>query len=151
MTPVSAWIPFDDADVENGCMWMVPGSHRWGDMAQYLKTNKHLQTLDDFARIGEDFTPPVEAADQEIKAVACPVRRGQVHFHHSMTWHGSPMNTSDRPRRAIAIHYMTNEARYTGRAHPMQRFIEAEVGEPMLQAGPHFPIVCRDGNPIAAP
>ncbi|MDE0964646.1 MAG: phytanoyl-CoA dioxygenase family protein, partial [Candidatus Latescibacteria bacterium] len=24
MTPVSAWIPFDDATEENGCMWMVP-------------------------------------------------------------------------------------------------------------------------------
>ena len=29
MTPVSAWIPLDDATEENGCMWMVPGSHKW--------------------------------------------------------------------------------------------------------------------------
>ena len=28
MTPVSAWIALDDAEEENGCMWMVPGSHR---------------------------------------------------------------------------------------------------------------------------
>jgi len=26
MTMVSAWIPLDDVDEENGCMWMVPGS-----------------------------------------------------------------------------------------------------------------------------
>ena len=38
MTEVSAWIPFDDADVDNGCMWMVPGSHRWGDQIDFLGT-----------------------------------------------------------------------------------------------------------------
>ncbi len=27
MTPVSAWVALDDATVENGCMWMTPGSH----------------------------------------------------------------------------------------------------------------------------
>ena len=33
-----------------------------------------------------------------------PVRRGEVHFHHSLTWHGSADNTSGRERRAHAIH-----------------------------------------------
>ena len=52
MTPVSAWMPFDDADVENGCMWMVPGSHRWGDRQRAITSapSTHLRTVEEFAR-----------------------------------------------------------------------------------------------------
>jgi ectoine hydroxylase-related dioxygenase (phytanoyl-CoA dioxygenase family) len=44
-----------------------------------------------------------------------PVRKGEVSFHHSMTWHGSHENRSDRPRRAIALHFMTGDARSSRR------------------------------------
>jgi len=144
MTPVSAWIPLDDADVDNGCMWMVPGSHRWGNNIEHLGSQANLRTLADF--------PKVQGLDASRPAVAraCPVKRGEVHFHHSLTWHGSPENNSTRPRRAVAIHYMTSEARFTGRDHPMRKFIQIEVGAQMLQAGPHFPVVCRNGQPVAA-
>ena len=27
---LTAWIGLDDATTENGCLWYVPGSHRWG-------------------------------------------------------------------------------------------------------------------------
>ena len=152
MTPVSAWIPFDDADIENGCMWMVPGSYRWGDRQnEYLSSLDHLRNVEDFDRIGEGFTPPEDAETRDIVAVPRPVRRGEVHFHHSLTWHGSPENDSPRRRRALAIHYMTGEARFTGRDHLMRPFIELAVGEPMAKAGPHFPVVCRNGTPVAAP
>ena len=57
MTPVSAWIPMDDADEENGCMWMVPGSHRWGNQIEFLRTQRHLESLADFSAI-EGFEPP---------------------------------------------------------------------------------------------
>ena len=145
MTPVSAWIPIDDAEIENGCMWMVPGSHRWGNQIEHLRTQAQLQSLADF--------PKIQPADpsQKVVARACPVKRGEVHFHHSLTWHGSPENNSTKPRRAVAIHYMTSEARYTGRGHPMQQYIEVEVGGPMLKAGAHFPIVCRNGKPVTTP
>jgi phytanoyl-CoA hydroxylase len=149
MTPVSAWIPFDDAEVENGCMWMVPGSHQWGNQMEYLRGFGNLKRIEEFGNIGEDFEAPEGTEVSEAKAVPRPVMQGEVHFHHSLTWHGSPMNPSPRTRRAIAIHYMTGEARYTGRAHAMSQFIEIEVGAPMLNAGPHFPSVCKAGEPVS--
>jgi ectoine hydroxylase-related dioxygenase (phytanoyl-CoA dioxygenase family) len=145
MTPVSAWIPFDDADTTNGCMWMIPGSHMWGEHGDYMTTQAQLQEVEQMAEIGQDFTPPAAAPIQEIKAVPCPVKCGEVHFHHSMTWHASPRNHSERPRRALAIHYMSSESTYTGRDHCMQQFIEVAAGDPMINAGPHFPIVRKDG------
>lgn len=145
MTPVSAWIPFDDAEIENGCMWMVPGSHKWGNFIDHLAVQSNLKTLAEFPNV-----KPANAS-QHVVAKACPVKRREVHFHHSLTWHGSPENNSNRPRRALAIHYMTSEARFTGRNHAMRQFIEVEVNGPMSKAGAHFPIVCRNGEPVAPP
>jgi hypothetical protein len=51
-------------------------------------------------RIGDDFTGPPGAAISQSRPVPWPVKRGEVSFHHSLTWHGSPTNTSPRPRRA---------------------------------------------------
>lgn len=147
MTPVSAWIPLDTADVENGCMWMVPGSHRWGDQIEFLGQAAELKTRDEFSNL-PPFTPPVDALIQTVTTRPCPVQRGEVHFHHSLTWHGSPFNQSDRPRQALAIHYMTSEAVFTGRDHVMCQFISLEVGQRMVDAGEHFPVVCRDGEPV---
>ncbi|MCC6580306.1 MAG: phytanoyl-CoA dioxygenase family protein [Phycisphaeraceae bacterium] len=151
MTPVSAWIPFDDAEIENGCMWMVPGSHRWGEQMQFLGTKGGLKNMPEFTSVTEGFTWPPEVESCKLEVEARPVRRGEVHFHHSLTWHGSPMNMSTRPRRALAIHYMTSEAVFTGRPHPMADFIHLPVGGRMLDAGEHFPIVCRDGVAVPPP
>ncbi len=148
MTPVSAWIPMDDATEENGCMWMVPGSHKWGNQMEFLRTQGHLQTLEEFENLAGFETPD----GARPVPVPWPVKRGEVSFHHSLTWHGSPFNASARPRRAIAIHYMTGEARYDASgAHIMKQFVDMPDGAPMSEAGGHFPEVCRDGEPTGAP
>jgi phytanoyl-CoA hydroxylase len=149
MTPVSAWIPFDDALLDNGCMWMMPGSHKWGNQMPYLGTKGQIKELPAFSTVGEDFTVPAGSEVKQAKAVPWEVRRGEVSFHHSVTWHGSPVNKSPRPRRAIAIHYMTGAAVFAGRrGHPMEQFISLPEGAPMMEAGDHFPIVCRNGVPV---
>ena len=148
MTPVSAWIPLDDADEENGCMWMVPGSHKWGDQSKFLASRYDLVDLHEFNQVGQGFNVPDGSEVKEVVAVPWPVKRGEVSFHHSLTWHGSPTNKSPRPRRAIAIHYMTSDSRYVGkRGHPMEQFIHIPDGAPMSDAGEHFPRVCRAGKP----
>ncbi len=151
MTPVSAWVALDDADEENGCMWMVPGSYKWGDQMPYLRTQQHLEGREEFMNL-QGFSPP---ADSEIKVVEPqprPVKSGEVSFHHSLTWHGSPFNRSNRPRRAIAIHYMTGESRFVASGeHVMKQFVELKDGAPMAEAGEHFPAVCRGGEPVGAP
>lgn len=147
MTPVSAWIPFDDAELDNGAMWMVPGSHKWGNQMPFLSQKNALKELPEFSSVGDGFQVPEGSEIKEARAVPWPVKRGEVSFHHSLTWHGSPVNKSPRPRRAIAIHFMTSDARYVGkRGHPMEQFISIPEGAPMAEAGEHFPRVCRDGR-----
>jgi ectoine hydroxylase-related dioxygenase (phytanoyl-CoA dioxygenase family) len=128
MTEVSAWVALDDVDEENGCMSMVPGSHKWGDEIEYIRT------LEDFNAL------PSEYKGNPVKAVPCLVKKGEVHFHHALTWHGSPANLSSRKRRAIAIHYMTDETYYVANGeHVMKPFVDVADGE-RLQ-GEHFPKV----------
>jgi phytanoyl-CoA hydroxylase len=140
---VSAWMALDDADVENGCMWMVPGSHKWGPHKG--------------GTIGTDpqnFTPMPDLSllppDAKVEQVPCPVRKGEVMFHHCLTWHGSPPNRSNRGRPGIAVHYMPGYTRYVpeGRSHLVEHNIEVAPGE-VLQ-GKHFPTVWENG-PLTPP
>jgi ectoine hydroxylase-related dioxygenase (phytanoyl-CoA dioxygenase family) len=62
----------------------------------------------------------------------CPVKKGHVHFHHSLTWHGSGQNHSLRPRRAIAIHFMTERTTFDAAGdHIMKKYISIPHGAPI--------------------
>jgi ectoine hydroxylase-related dioxygenase (phytanoyl-CoA dioxygenase family) len=127
---VTAWIALDDADADNGAMSMVPGSQKWGPQKPFLRSLKSFDGL------------PETFEDHPVEMRLCPVERGVVHFHHSLTWHGSHGNTSGRPRRAIAIHFMDQRTVYDPDGeHPMKPFIEVGAGEkvaggPFLQVWP---------------
>lgn len=125
---LTAWVALDDVDASNGCMSMVPGSHAWGKEIDFL------HTLKDFGDM------PATYQGRRLDVKLCPVGQGEVHYHHPLTWHGSHANTSGRPRRAIALHYMTQETVYVESGnHIMKPFITVEDGQ-MLQ-GEHFPQV----------
>ena len=127
MTQVSAWVALDDVDPENGCMSMVPGSHLWGDNMAFLRTLPAFDAV------------PSEFDGHSITVNACPVKKGGVHYHHALTWHASPANISGRPRRAVALHYMTEEARFvaTGK-HLMNDHISVADGD--FIKGDYFPV-----------
>lgn len=128
MTEVSAWVALDDVDPENGCMSMVPGSHLWGDHIDFLNTLKEFDAM------------PASFEGHPLEVRPCPVRRGEVHYHHALTWHGSQANVSGRPRRAIALHYMTQDTRYVASGqHVMKQFVQVADGEVMQ--GEAFPMV----------
>ena len=78
---ITAWIAIDDADVENGCMSVVPGSH-------------HLGALVDGARV-----------------VSMPLRAGQMSLHDGMLLHGSHPNRSTRRRCGLAVRFTTPDVR----------------------------------------
>jgi phytanoyl-CoA hydroxylase len=125
---VTAWVALDDADAENGCMSMVPGSYHWGDNVNFL------HTLPSFGAMPSTFE------GHELKVQLCPVEKGGVHFHHALTWHGSDANTSGSPRRAIALHYMTQDTLYIAAGnHLMKPFVT--VPDRAKLEGEHFPQV----------
>ena len=125
---VTAWVALDDVDAGNGCMSMVPGSHLWGNHIEFL------QKLPSFDAM------PGEHAGHKLEVRLAPVKRGEVHFHHGLTWHGSHANTSGRPRRAVALHYMPGGTRFVASGtHVMKKFVGVADGEEL--SGEHFPVV----------
>ena len=128
MTEVTAWVALDDADESNGCMSMVPGSHLWGDNIDFLRALESYDAM------------PSQFGAQAVAVERCPVRAGEVHYHHALTWHGSHANTSGRPRRAIALHYMTQDTRYVASGdHIMKPYVTVQDND-ILQ-GEYFPKV----------
>jgi phytanoyl-CoA hydroxylase len=117
-TQVSAWIALDDVDTSNGCMSMVPGSHKWGNQIEFFRT---FQSFTDM---------PATFQGHPLDVRLCPVKKGHVHYHHGLTWHGSHANTSGRPRRAIAYHLMTQDTWYDATGdHCMKPFVTVRHGE----------------------
>lgn len=139
---VSAWVALEDADEENGCMWMVPGSHLWGPH----KGGTIGTDPDDFSPQPDLGLLP-EGADPT--PVPMPVKKGHAGLHHCLTWHGSPPNQSDRGRPAIAVHYMPGHTRYepTG-GHLVEHRVTVAPGE--ILTGDYFPTVWEHGRSVAA-
>lgn len=95
---VSCWLAIDAATSENGCMRLIPGSHKHGVLPTQ-ETNNRLRDQE-----GADNTPHVAA---ELPA-------GHCLFHHCLTLHSSPPNSSPESRRAISITFMPGELKWTG-------------------------------------
>ena len=91
-----AWYALDDATVENGCMWILPGSHRTG----YLYPQRSHGRPDEFDSAQESYG----FDDQGEIPVAC--RAGAVVFFNGYLLHRSRKNRSDRFRRVLVNHYM---------------------------------------------
>lgn len=135
---VSCWIALDDASLENGCMQVVPGSHKWGAAPGGLRGD------DDFRPVFDTAAVPAGA---EVRVEPCEIRAGSCMFHHCLTWHGSYYNRSDRPRRAIALHYMPGYTRYVQNgSHLVEQRVEVAPGQ--ILKGKHFPTVLDSGVPV---
>ncbi len=92
-----AWIAMDDATVDNGCLWVVPGSHRNG----YLYPQRPHGNPDEFDVSEESF------GFDEGPAVPVEVAAGSVVFFNGYLLHRSFRNRStDIYRRALVNHYM---------------------------------------------
>lgn len=93
---VGAWIAVDDANIDNGCLWVLPGSHRTG---QLWPTRDHGKP--------ELFDPTDESFgfDDEA-AIPVEVSAGSVVFFNGYLVHRSLPNRSTRRRMALVNHYM---------------------------------------------
>lgn len=97
---VTVWVAFGDADDENGCLRVMPGSHRHG-LQRHIEGPAPLRN--GTPAIFPFYLDP--AAIDEKKAVSVPLKSGQISIHHALTWHYSEANSSDRRRNAFTICY----------------------------------------------
>lgn len=98
----AAWIALDDATQDNGCLWVIPGSHRHGIL---WPQREHDDPRFDCA--GEAHGFPYADGD----AVPVEVKAGSVVFFNGYLLHRSlPNRSASGYRRAVANHYMSAES-----------------------------------------
>jgi non-haem Fe2+, alpha-ketoglutarate-dependent halogenase len=101
LTPsISAWIALTSSTRNNGCMRVVPGSHKLGLL-------EHDTVLDDpnlLNKRGERIRLDVKESD----AIDVVLRPGEMSLHHTNIVHGSNPNTSDGPRIGFIVRFVTN-------------------------------------------
>ncbi len=94
---VSAWIALSDSTFENGCMRVMPGSHR--------KKLEHIQSYrpQNMLSRGQEIAVDVD----EANAVDIELRAGEMSLHHIDIVHGSSPNRSAEWRTGYIVRYAT--------------------------------------------
>ena len=108
----SVWIAVDDSNVNNGCLQVIPGSHRRRELQGH-----HVNKADGLAlplELDED-------AFNEADAVNIELEQGQISLHDVYLMHASDPNQSDYPRRGMTLRFMPTTSIY-------RRDIEMKMG-----------------------
>ena len=118
MSHLTCWIALDDSTRDNGCLYYVPGSHRW----KLLPITGLAGNMDEILTV---LTPEQREA---FRPVPIEMKRGQCSFHHPLLVHGSYENRSDRPRRATLVNAFSDGVRSASDQ-------ELLTGVPVIPAG----------------
>jgi phytanoyl-CoA hydroxylase len=112
---VTGWIPLQDVDAANGCMHFIDAGHRDGVLPHHLVEGVQSDLL--------------TCLVDESRTVVCPIRRGDVTFHHSKTPHMTPANTSKAWRKAVTNHFQAVGAGGEGDHYPWKVLVNQRTGE----------------------
>jgi phytanoyl-CoA hydroxylase len=95
------WFALEDATIENGCLWAIPGGHRHGLKSRWVRRRGGMQ----FETY--DTTPW-----PENELVPLDVSKGSLILLHGLLPHRSFENRSPRSRHAYTLHLIGEEAKY---------------------------------------
>lgn len=99
----TAWIAVDDSDVENGCMRVIPGSHKKG-LKEHSTSESEGNLLSINQEIPKEEIIAEEAFDLSLKA-------GQISIHDGHLIHSSRPNHSQRRRCGLTVRFIKPEVR----------------------------------------
>lgn len=89
-------IAMDDSTLENGCLMVIPGSHR-GPLLNHHQDGVFIGAV-------------TEPGFQPTGAIPIMLKAGGVSIHHARTLHGSAPNRSARARRLLLFQYCAADA-----------------------------------------
>ena len=97
------WFALEDASLENGCMWAIPGGHRNDLKSRFFRNKKgdgtEMEIID-------------ESSWETSKLVPLEVRAGSMIVLHGLLPHMSHANRSERTRHAYTMHIIEGLADY---------------------------------------
>lgn len=98
---VTVWLAIDDADVENGCMKFIAGSHHHGHLT-YRKSEPGNHSV---------LNQTVDNPEQYGEVVLDELKAGQASLHNDLLLHGSDANHSKRRRCGLTLRFAAAEVR----------------------------------------
>lgn len=118
---ISIWVALDNATLENGCLFFIPGSHK--------------QTNFDKITIGRNMDGIFDTYPQlrNSMPVAAPMKAGSCSFHNGLTVHGANANMTSGFRRAMTCAYMPDGNVFNGEPNILpEKYLEIlRIGDPL--------------------
>ena len=98
---ISVWISLGEATLENGCMWFLPGSHKFEN---------------DNTGIGKNIGDLIELNPRlkNIDPKPVPMAAGDCSFHNGLVAHGAGANMTRHRRIAMTCAYMPINSTFNG-------------------------------------
>ncbi len=122
---LSIWIALDDATLENGCMWYLPGGHK----TARFDNSGIGPNMGDLFQIYPDWA--------KLEPVPVPLKAGGAAIHNGLAAHAAGPNMTPRPRRAMTCAYMPDGCTFNGQRNilPKEMFEKLKPGDPLTD--PH--------------
>jgi len=118
---ISIWVALDEATMQNGCLYYLPGSH---------KLARH-----DNVDIGENMDALFKFYPEfrNIEPVPAPMQPGDAGLHNGLTAHAAGPNMTPRWRRAMTCAYMPEGATFNGIQNVLskEQVARLKVGDPL--------------------
>ena len=96
------WFALEDATLENGCLWAIPGGHKLGLKSRWVRDGNGGMKFDVFD----------SKLWNEDKLVPLEVKKGTVILLHGLLPHKSLANRSSRSRHAYTLHVISGDSTY---------------------------------------
>jgi phytanoyl-CoA hydroxylase len=99
---VGLWFALEDATIENGCLWAIPGGHTLGLKSRWMRTAEDGMKFDVF----DDSPWPDE------RLIPLEVQKGSLIILNGLLPHKSLANRSSRSRHAYTLHVISADCQY---------------------------------------
>lgn len=112
---VGLWFALEDATIENGCLWAIPGGHRSGLKSRWVRSPEGMKfEIFDTGPWPEDQLVPLE------------VSKGSLILLHGLLPHRSFENKSSRSRHAYTLHLIGANTNY-----PVDNWLQRSATMPL--------------------
>ena len=124
------WFALEDATIENGCLWAIPGAHKAGLKSRFLRASMSAESLE------AGYCPPGDPKTYfqilddtpwpEDELIPLEVEKGTLIVLHPLLPHLSRENRSSRSRHAYTLHIIDSSADY-----PKENWLQRSAEMPL--------------------
>jgi len=95
------WFALEDATLENGCLWVLPGGHKRGLKSRWIRTGN-----------GMNFETYDASPWPEDELIPLEVKKGSLIVLNGLLPHRSLENRSPKSRHAYTLHIISGDSHY---------------------------------------